>query len=209
MNIVLLHGIFDTARIFKRMIPMLEAEGHRCFAPDMRPADARHGIHDLACFVERYIGEQLAPDESFALIGFSMGGVIARQYMQVLGGAARVTAFFPISCPHAGSWWSYTYFGQGARDMRPASALLANLQATESCLHGMPIHNYWTSLDVVIFPATNCRWARADSEMDARALLHRWMPQHPVVCQDIVRRLAVLADDTRDGARTMPLESVS
>ena len=94
MNIVLLHGIFDTARIFRRMISALEAEGHRCFAPDMRPADARHGIHDLACFVERYIGEQLAPDEPFALIGFSMGGVIARQYMQALGGAARVTAFF-------------------------------------------------------------------------------------------------------------------
>ncbi len=209
MNIVLLHGIFDTARIFKRMIAALEAEGHRCFAPDMRPADARHGIHDLACFVERYIGEQLAPDEAFALIGFSMGGVIARQYMQVLGGAARVRAFFPISCPHAGSWWAYTYFGQGARDMRPASALLAHLQASESCLEGMPIHNYWTALDVVIFPATHCRWARADSEMDVRALLHRWMPQHPVVCQDIVRRLAALADDRRDSVRTMPQESGS
>ena len=203
MNIVLLHGIFDTARIFKRMISVLEAEGHRCFAPDMRPADARHGIPDLACFVERYIAEQLAPDESFALIGFSMGGVIARQYMQTLGGAARVTAFFPISCPHAGSYWSYTYFGQGARDMRPASALLANLQATESCLLGMPIHNYWTSLDLVIFPATNCRWARADSEMDARVWLHRWMPQHPVVCQDIAHRLAVLAESATDAAHTM------
>lgn len=192
MNIVLLHGIFDTARIFKRLVAVLESEGHTCHAPSMKPADARHGIHDLACYVERYISEHIQHGESFAMIGFSMGGIVARQYMQELGGVSRVPIFFSLACPHQGSLSSYLYFGQGARDLRPASALLSALSATESCLDGMPIHNYWTSLDLVIIPAKNCQWTRADSEMDAGALLHRWMPGNPRVQQDIVRRLSEL-----------------
>jgi len=190
MNIVLLHGIFDTARIFNPLVALLESDGHTCFAPSMKPADARHGIHDLACYVERYVSEHVPHGEPFAIIGFSMGGIIARQYMQVLGGVARVPIFFSLASPHQGSFSSYLYFGQGARDLRPASALLCSLSATESCLDGMQIHNYWTAFDLVIIPAHHCRWPRADSEMDARALLHRWMPSHPQVMADIVRRVA-------------------
>lgn len=193
MNVVLLHGIFDTARIFNPLIALLESDGHTCFAPSMKPADARHGIHDLACYVERYVGEHVPHDEPFALIGFSMGGIIARQYMQALGGVARVPSFFSLACPHHGSLSSYLYFGQGARDLRPASALLRALSATESCLDGVRLHNYWTSLDLIIVPAKNCRWTRADSEMDARALLHRWMASNPDVMRDIVQRVNELA----------------
>jgi triacylglycerol lipase len=189
MNIVLLHGIFDTARIFKRLVAILESEGHTCHAPSMKPADAKHGIHDLACSVERYTSEHIPHGESFAMIGFSMGGIVARQYMQVLDGVSRVPIFFSLACPHQGTFSSYLYFGQGARDLRPASMLLSSLKATESCLDDMMIHNYWTSLDLIVISAKNCQWTRADSEMDAGALLHRWIPRNPKVSQDIVRRL--------------------
>lgn len=192
MNILLLHGIFDTARIFKRLQGVLEAAGHVCHAPSLKPFDARHGIHHLASSVERYVGERMPDEAPFLMVGFSMGGIVARQYMQVLDGAARVPAFFSISCPHAGSLSSYLYFGQGARDMRPGSTLLANLRATESALADMQIHNYWTSLDLVVIPATHCRWPRADRETDVRALLHRSMPGHQRVCQDIVCRANAL-----------------
>ncbi|MEW6446415.1 MAG: esterase/lipase family protein [Pseudomonadota bacterium] len=192
MNILLLHGIFDTARIFKPMQTMLEASGHVCLAPSMKPSDARHGIHDLACFVERYVNRYLPESEPFAVVGFSMGGIVARQYMQALGGAARVPAFFSISSPHAGTLASYLHFGQGAMDMRPDSALLSALRRTEDRLDGMAIHNYWTPLDMVVVPATNCRWPRADSETRVHAWLHATMPRHPVVCRDITRRIHAL-----------------
>jgi triacylglycerol lipase len=204
MNIVLLHGIFDSGRIFNRLVRALEAAGHVCHAPSMRPADGRYGIQDLACSIERYIAETLPDQAPFALIGFSMGGVVSRHYLQVLGGRERVPLFFSISCPHAGSLASYLCYGQGARDMRPGSPLLMNLAASESLLDGMQIHNYWTALDLVIIPASHCRWPRADSEMDARALLHRWMPSHPQVMADIVRRVAASSMDTID-CGTVPL----
>ncbi len=193
MNIVLLHGIFDSGRIFDKLVRALEAEGHVCHAPSMQPADGRHGIHHLACSVERYIAEHLPQNAPFLLVGFSMGGIVSRQYLQVLGGCERVPVFFSISCPHAGSLAAYLYFGQGARDLHPGSALLTQLQASEATLDGMQIHNYWTSLDLVIIPASHCRWPRADSEMDARALLHRWMLSDRQVCADIVRRVGEAA----------------
>ncbi len=193
MNILLLHGIFDTGRIFNKLVCALEVEGHVCHAPSLQPSDGRHGIHALACSVERYVDEHLPKNEPFLLIGFSMGGVVSRQYLQVLGGCARVPVFFSMSCPHTGSLASYLCYGQGARDMRPGSPLLANLAASEAVLDGMQIHNYWTSLDLVIIPPHHCLWSRADSEMDARALLHRWMPSDPRVCADIVRRVGEAA----------------
>lgn len=189
MNVVLLHGIFDTARIFKPLIAILESAGHTCFAPSMKPADARHGIHDLAAFVARFVDLHVPHGEPFAIVGFSMGGIVARQYLQALGGVARVPIFFSLSCPHQGSLSAYLYFGQGAIDLRPTSALLDSLSSTESSLEAVLIHNYWTSFDLTIIPAGNCRWTRADSEMDVRALLHRWMPSNPDVMRDIVRRL--------------------
>jgi triacylglycerol lipase len=192
MNVVLLHGIFDTGRIFNKLERALEAEGHTCHAPTMQPNDGRHGIHALACFVGRYIEDNLPENQSFVLVGFSMGGVVSRQYLQVLGGAKRVPLFCSISCPHSGTLSAYVYFGQSARDLRPGSALLTELAASEAALDAMQIHNYWTSLDLVIIPADHCRWPRADSEMDARALLHRWMPSQPQVMADIVRRVNAL-----------------
>jgi len=76
MNVVLLHGIFDTARIFKPLIAILESAGHTCFAPSMKPADARHGIHDLAAFVARFVDLHVPHGEPFSIVGFSMGGLL-------------------------------------------------------------------------------------------------------------------------------------
>ena len=189
MNILLLHGIFDSGRIFAPMIAVLEAKGYRCFAPSFVPADAREGIEPLAHFVAQYVAEHLPLNQAFALVGFSMGGIVGRYYLQHLGGAARVRVFFTISSPHAGSLWSYVYPGLGARDLRPQSALLASLQASEAKLEGLLIHNYWTSLDLTVFPAVNCCWGRADSEQDVGGLWHRWMVKHPKVLAGIVRQL--------------------
>ena len=189
MNIVLVHGIFHNGSIFRRLVALLEAQGHRCWAPNLKPADGRKGIHDLACKLQAYVDAHLGADEPFALVGFSMGCLISRQYLQVLGGAKRVSAFFAISGPHDGTLTAYLYFGQGATDMRPGSALLRNLKDTEDRLAGIALYAYWTSRDAVIVPAASCDWKLATERVDARAILHRFMPADRRVCADIVQRL--------------------
>ncbi|MEW5838212.1 MAG: alpha/beta fold hydrolase [Pseudomonadota bacterium] len=194
MNVLLLHGIFDSGRIFAPMSAALHRDGHRCFAPSFVPADARAGLAPLAEFVAQYVQEELPPDQPFALVGFSMGGIVARYYLQHLGGMARARALVTISSPHSGSVWGYFYPGQGTRDLRPHSALLQGLQASESMLAGLPVHNYWTSFDLTVLPAKHCRWSRAQSEQDVRGLWHRWMVRHPQVVAGVRQQLAALEE---------------
>jgi len=189
MNVVLVHGIFDNGAIFKRLVRALEDDGHRCWAPSLQPSDGRNGIADLAEKLKVYIEQNVDAEAPFAIVGFSMGCIVARHYMQVLGGFRRTKVFFAISGPHRGTFSAYLYFGRGAKDMRPKSALLNNLHDTEACLRGIAVFAYWTSFDTTIIPASSCNWKLAHQSFNARVLLHRFMPGNQSVCVDIVRRM--------------------
>jgi triacylglycerol lipase len=204
MNIVLVHGIFDNGAIFARLVRALEGEGHRCWAPSLTPSDARHGISDLAIKLNGYIEKNIDPDAPLVIVGFSMGCIIARYYMQVLGGCHRTKAFFAISGPHSGTLTAYLYFGQGAKDMRPRSILLRQLRGSEDRLKDIQVFAYWTSLDTTIVPASSGNWLLAHHSLNAKALLHRFMPGNRLVCSDIVRRLRDL-----DSKRAKPTNAGS
>lgn len=189
MNVVLVHGIFDNGSIFRHLVHVLKADGHTCWVPALKPSDGRKGIHSLAVQLKAYIERHIEPDTAIAIVGFSMGCLVSRQYMQILGGANRTKAFFAISGPHDGTLTAYLYIGQGARDMRPRSELLNTLNQSAQTLDAVPLFAYWTSRDVTIFPASSSDWHLASYRLDAKALLHRLMPHNEQVCRDIQRRI--------------------
>lgn len=192
MDIVLVHGIFDNGAMFKHLVQALESNGHKCWVPALKPADGRLGIHDLATKLQAYIDKHIGPLADIAIVGFSMGCIVSRQYMQVLGGASRTKAFFAISGPHSGTLTAYLYFGQGAKDMRPGSELLKNLRQSESSLKQVSLFAYWTSRDIMIVPASSCNWSAVPKALNAKAVLHRFMPSNRLVCADIVHQLAAM-----------------
>lgn len=201
MNIVLVHGIFDNGGLFRPLVQALEREGHRCWVPALKPADGRTGIPDLAHKLKAYINHHLAPDAALAIVGFSMGCIVARYYLQILGGAARTQVFFAISGPHSGTLMAYAYPGQGARDLRPDSPLLRMLKQTEGGLSQVGVFAYWTSRDLMILPATSCCWPLATYCLNAKVLIHRSMPGSALVREDIVARLrAICAPRVSDNA---------
>jgi triacylglycerol lipase len=124
MDVVLVHGIFDNGAIFRRLAGVLADAGHRCWVPALEPADGRTGIEDLAAKLHAYIDRHLGSDAELALVGFSMGCIVSRQYLQMRDGVRRTKAFFAISGPHEGTLTAYLYPGQGAKDLRPGSQLL-------------------------------------------------------------------------------------
>lgn len=194
MNVVLVHGIFDNGAIFRRLVRSLQDAGHRCWVPVLKPADGRRGIQDLAYKLKMYIDSEVPPGESLAIVGFSMGCIVSRQYLQTLDGHARTKALFAISAPHLGTLTAYLYPGQGARDMRPGSPLIENLRRTEHRLAQVALFGYWTSFDLTVFPAASSNWRLASSSLDARAVLHRFMPGNQRVCADIAHRMKALDD---------------
>lgn len=152
--------------------------------PSLKPSDARLGIIDLSVKLKRYIDSTLNEDQSFVLIGFSMGCIVSRYYLQNLEGVNRCQAFHGISGPYHGSLLAYFFIGQGARDLRPDSPLLNDLKNNEKVLKNIELHSYRTPFDQMILPSKSSHWLMANNHV-APALMHRFMLGHPVVLRGI------------------------
>ena len=189
-RVVLVHGILQSQwRCFGFLRKDLERLGVECLTPSLRPADGRDGLPVLAAQLKREIDARFGPDERLVLIGFSMGGLVSRHYLQELGGAQRCDAFFSISSPHHGTETAQFFYGEGARQMRPGSDFLRQLAATEHRLGDMPIVSYHTPADLIILPATSSVWERAEN-LGIPCPLHPLMTFSPRVRGDILSRLA-------------------
>lgn len=158
MNIVLVHGFISTGKIFFYIKKKLEAQGHKCFAPTLKPIDAKHGIEDLAIKLKCYIESNLDDDSNFVLVGFSLGAIVCRHYLQELSGVDRANKLISISAPHYGSYLSYAYPGKGMRQLRPKSDFLKNLEAKEFLLKSINLFSYRTPLDLMIIPNNSSIW---------------------------------------------------
>lgn len=195
MNIVLVHGIFRSGRNMHKLAQALRAQGHQCWTPTLRPSDGRCGLEALAQQLKSYIHAHVPPNTPLVLIGFSMGSIVSRVYLQLLGGAARVQAFIAISGPQQGTQLAWLGWGQGARDMRPGSSLLQKLHATAHRLQTLTLLNYWTPYDLVIVPAANSRWQQAQHQYAMPVWLHALMPSHPAVIANVVQQVQQLGAD--------------
>ncbi|MGC6455305.1 MAG: esterase/lipase family protein [Coraliomargaritaceae bacterium] len=178
MNIVLVHGIWDTGRIFRKLGTHLTAQGHQCYAPNLEPANAANGLVDLAEKLRIHIDSQINPDENFALIGFSMGSLVSRHYLQCLGGTQKTTHFFSISGPNNGTLTAHFWPGKGSRDMRFQSAFLKNLNKHNGEFDQVEIHNYRTPFDLMIIPSRSTNWSHGEEHI-IPALTHDRMLTHP------------------------------
>ncbi|MEM9091929.1 MAG: alpha/beta fold hydrolase [Cyanobacteria bacterium P01_F01_bin.53] len=100
--VVLVHGIWNTAGIFNPLRTHLEQLGWTVYALSMTPNNGDAPIGVLAEQVEAFVHECLEPNQPFDLVGFSMGGLVSRYYVQRLGGLSRVQRFITVSAPHKG-----------------------------------------------------------------------------------------------------------
>jgi len=195
MQIVLVHGIWDSGRVFRRMSNHLSECGHTCFAPDLKPSGGKHGLADLAKKLEAYISEQITPESSFALVGFSMGTLISRYYLQQLGGLERVSHFFSLSGPHRGTLTAHLWPGKAARDMRFGSDFLKELNSDITFTEKIPVRTYRTPFDLMVCPASSSKLPGAENQISYAALHYRMLLQERIF-EDIARTLASECPDT-------------
>jgi triacylglycerol lipase len=188
IKVVLVHGFLDTGWVFRRMKLRLERQGAVCLVPRLRPNDGRGGLVALAENLKRDIDAAFGPSAQIRIVAFSMGGLVSRHYLQVLGGAGRCEKLFTISSPHHGTATARFYPSQGARDMRPGSAFLRRLHSTEETLRDVQLVSYHTPMDLMILPATSSVWPRA-LNLDFPVLLHPLMLSDEDVLSDVERRV--------------------
>ena len=98
--VLLVHGFLDTQSVFKAMTRFLENKGWSVHSLNLIPNDGRKPLPELAQQVQAYADEHLGTAPKFDLVGFSMGGLVTRYYLQRLGGNERVERYVSISAPN-------------------------------------------------------------------------------------------------------------
>jgi len=176
--VLLVHGLWDSRAIMTPLKKGLERRGiERVHAIDLIPRSGRGSIAELGGIVARE-AEAFAEREGVEridLVGFSMGALVSRWYVQRGGGKARVRRFVSISGPHHGTLSAHLLPFAGVRDMRPRSALLRDLEADIDPFGEVEVHCVYTPLDLLILPATSSLLPGARSTRAIKVLLHGLM----------------------------------
>ena len=172
--LLLVHGINDTGAIFQRMAPYLTALGWSVYDLDLIPSNGDLGLDKLALQVADYVAATFAAEQPFDIVGFSMGGIVSRYYIQRLGGIDRVQRFITLASPHQGTWIAYGSQRPGCVQMRPGSAFLQDLNQDAAMLEQLNFTSIWTPYDLMIVPA-NSSVLPVGQDLQVPVLTHSWM----------------------------------
>lgn len=193
--ILLIHGMVDNRSIFTLLRRGLNRRGFHRVATlnySLLTRDIRLAATHLATRVEQVCEE--TGFERIHVIGHSMGGLIARYYVQRLGGDDRVHTLVTLGTPHGGTAPARLLPHPLARQLRPGSDLIDELAAPAPGCRTRFLA-VWSDLDQLMVPKRNARLAHPD--LDARNLLirgvgHMSLPIHPPAVHEICLMLAQL-----------------
>ncbi len=172
--VVFVHGITDTFALFKTMTEQLERLGWKTYGLDLLPANGDCKLDRLANQLAEFIDANLPADQPFDLVGFSMGGLVSRYYVQRLGGIDRVQRYITISAPHNGTIAAYLSQRPGCLQMRPNSEFINDLNRDVKMLDRIQFTSIWTPLDGIIVPANSSVLPVGES-IQINVPLHAWM----------------------------------
>jgi len=173
-SVLLVHGINDTGAVFNKMAFYLRQQGLSVHTVNLIPNNGSEVLEKLAQQVANYVHDTFAAAQPLDIVGFSMGGIVSRYYIQRLGGINRVQRFITISSPHYGTIVAYGSGLTGALQMRPHSDFLNDLNADVEMLKQLNFTSIWTPYDLMILPATSSQ-IPLGKEVILRVALHPWM----------------------------------
>jgi triacylglycerol lipase len=191
--LVLVHGLWDTPRLFRRLEEELLS---RCpeltlYAPHLPHRLGSTPIRTLAARLGCLIDERFGPSQEIDLFGFSMGGVIARTWLQDHQGHARTRRFVCLGSPQQGTLtaqWIPSCWLAGIADMKLGSPLLRDLQRSSDRLTDVSCLSLYTPTDITVFPG----WRAVLPEGQSAAvpvLTHRQLILNPVALKQVADAL--------------------
>jgi triacylglycerol esterase/lipase EstA (alpha/beta hydrolase family) len=154
--IILVHGYFHNRSAFMVLRRALRRAGFR-HVTTVNYNVIGHDVEQLAGQLARHVDHVL--EETGAtkvhIVGHSLGGLVARAYIQLCGGEDKVHTCVTLGTPHHGTYSAFVGRGKAARDLRPGSPLIDRLEeAHESKIRFVC---YYSNLDAMVIPAGNAK----------------------------------------------------
>lgn len=191
---LLLHGFVDNRSAFALLRRSLLRNGwSRVQALNYSPltGDIRTAAGLLGPHIEQVCEESghLRVD----IVGHSLGGLIARYYVQCLGGDARVRTLVTLGTPHSGTRAVPALAPHPlARQMRPGSSVLEELAGPARGCRTRFVA-FWSDLDQLMIPVEAARLEHPDlhtRNVRVRGIGHLALPVHGSVAAEIRQALS-------------------
>jgi pimeloyl-ACP methyl ester carboxylesterase len=195
MPILLLHGMVDNRSIFTLLRRGLRRRGFG------RIVAVNYSVltNDIPSAAQRLAGhvEQLCAESGYDrvhIVGHSLGGLIARYYVQRLGGDERVHTLVCLGTPHNGTKAALFVPRRIAGQLRPGSDVIAELAEPAAGCRTRFV-SVWSDLDQLIVPKRSARIDHPDltvRNVFVRGLGHLSLPVDGRVVHAICAALAQL-----------------
>ena len=188
--VLLVHGLYDTVAKFEVLSAYLDQLGWSVHSINLKPNDGSAPLNDLAKQVADYVDRTFESGQIIDLLGFSMGGLVTRYYLQRLGGVERVKRYITISAPNNGTLTAYSLPLKGITQMRINSSFLQDLnQDHDQYLSKLQVTNLWTPYDLMILPAHSSKMG-IGREISVPVAVHAWMPSDRRVMEIVASALS-------------------
>ncbi len=160
--VLLIHGYAANSGVWTPMIQYLLRRGlTNLFTIDLEPrfGDIDDYARQLAARVTRICNTTRA--DKVILVAHSMGGLVARAYIEQFGGAHRVAKLICIGTPHHGTVMARLAPGVNASQMRIGSAWLGDMNRDENYRNETPYVSIYSCHDNVVFPQNSAEFGKA------------------------------------------------
>ena len=173
--LVLVHGLLDSPLVFNGLKRCLANRRQPLLLPDLPLRLGLTPVREAAELLGSHIEAAFGREQPLDLLGFSIGGVIARTWVQLLGGHRRTRRLTSVGSPQQGTLTAHPWPARlltGIADLRYGSQLLDQLNGNLSNLAGIECCSFYSAIDLAVLPG----W-RAVLPVGRRQMLPVWA--HP------------------------------
>ncbi|MFI6281368.1 esterase/lipase family protein [Streptomyces sp. NPDC050988] len=204
--VVLLHGFIDNRSVFVMLRRSLAQHGRQQIE-SLNYSPLTCDIRTAAELLGRHIEEicERTGRHEVDIVGHSLGGLIARYYVQCLGGDVRVRTLVTLGTPHSGTRVVPLMNAHPiVRQMRPGSGVLDELcQPAPHCRTRFV--SFWSDLDQLMDPLETACIEHPDllvQNVRVSGIGHLALPVHPAVAVGV--RQALDAEETEARPAAVP-----
>jgi triacylglycerol lipase len=196
--ILLAHGIIDNHTVFALMRRQLLRRGFtriETFSYSPLTLDVRSTAERMGAQIERLCEE--SGSDQIHIVGHSLGGLIARYYVQRLGGSERVHTCVTLGTPHQGTFAARLLPWPLVKQLRPDSDLMTELAEPAPDCHTRFVA-FYSDVDQLIVPQRRARIRHPDlvaRNVRVDGVGHLSLPFHGDVVRQISGMLSHLDDE--------------
>ncbi|MES2155089.1 MAG: alpha/beta fold hydrolase [bacterium] len=174
--VLLVHGILGQQHLYWNLFRhRLGEDGfavHEFRAPRYMFGDLRLASRELAKDIDTVLAKEGAAH--LDLVCHSVGGLVARHYLQSRASRGKVGHLVMLGTPHRGTQLAalLSVAAPVARQASPGSAVLSELER-RGIPGGVRVTNFWSPVDGIIVPGRNSRFEQ-EGVRNVKVMSHHW-----------------------------------